>query len=110
MALLLFRCLEVSLNPLRSTGKELQEETPEGELKMRVFVAGATGAIGRRLVALLARKGSQVTGMTRTPEKAGLLRALGAEPVVADALDAAAVMTALREAAPQVVVHELTAI
>lgn len=77
---------------------------------MRVFVAGATGVIGRPLVARLLAGGHQVTGMTRTPGKAGALRAAGAEPVVADALDAQAVELAVRAARPDVVVHQLTAI
>lgn len=77
---------------------------------MRVFVAGASGAIGRRLVPLLVQAGHSVVGMTRTASKVALLRGLGAEPVVADALDAGSVMVAVKEARPEVVVHELTAI
>jgi nucleoside-diphosphate-sugar epimerase len=77
---------------------------------VRVFLAGATGAIGRPLVQLLIAGGHQVTGMTRSPEKADGLRAAGAEPVVADALDPAAVELAVRAAEPEVVVHQLTAI
>ena len=77
---------------------------------MKVFVAGATGAIGRRLVPVLVGAGHRVTGMTRTPSKAGMLRAMGAHPVLADALDREAVLSAVRDSAPEVVVHELTAI
>jgi nucleoside-diphosphate-sugar epimerase len=77
---------------------------------MRVFLAGATGVIGRRLVPMLIAEGHQVTGMTRSPEKANELRAAGAEPVVADALDRAAVDAAVREAQPEAVVHQLTAL
>jgi nucleoside-diphosphate-sugar epimerase len=77
---------------------------------MRIFIAGASGAVGQPLVRQLAAAGHEVTGMTRTPEKAAVLRELGAEPVVADALDAAAVMAAVQEAKPEVVVHQLTAI
>ena len=77
---------------------------------MRIFVAGATGAIGRRLVPMLIDAGHEVTGMTRTPAKVDELRATGAEAVVADALDAEAVMRAVVAARPEVVVHELTAI
>lgn len=77
---------------------------------MRIFVAGASGAVGQPLVGRLAESGHEVTGMTRTPEKAELLRRLGAEPVVADALDREAVIAAVRAARPEVVVHELTAI
>ena len=77
---------------------------------MRVFVAGATGALGKRLVPMLVEAGHTVTGMTRSPGKAEALRSAGAEPVVADALDAPAVEAAVREAEPDVVVHELTAL
>jgi nucleoside-diphosphate-sugar epimerase len=75
---------------------------------MRIFVAGATGAVGRRLVPLLVRAGHTVTGLTRTPGKAALLRELGAEPVVADALDEGAIHAAVGSAQPDVIVHELT--
>jgi 2-alkyl-3-oxoalkanoate reductase len=77
---------------------------------MRVFVAGATGALGRRLVPLLVAGGHRVTAMTRSPGKAAGLRAAGAEPVVADALDRDAVLAAVAEARPEVVVHQLTAL
>jgi nucleoside-diphosphate-sugar epimerase len=75
---------------------------------MRIFVAGATGALGRRLVPLLVANGHQVTGMTRTPGKAAGLRAAGADPVVADALDRDAVGRVVATARPEVVVHQLT--
>ena len=74
----------------------------------RIFIAGATGVLGRRLVALLAERGYQVTGMTRTESKRPMLEKLGATPVVADALDASAVGRAISEAEPDVVVHQLT--
>jgi nucleoside-diphosphate-sugar epimerase len=77
---------------------------------MRIFVAGASGAIGRRLVPLLLAAGHDVVGMTRSEGKRDLLRGLGATPVVADALDPDAVGQALSEAEPEVIVHELTAI
>jgi nucleoside-diphosphate-sugar epimerase len=77
---------------------------------MRVFLAGATGVIGRPLVRQLLADGHEVVGMTRTPGKAEALRAVGVEPVVADALDAAAVKRAVTEAQPQAVLHQLTAI
>jgi nucleoside-diphosphate-sugar epimerase len=77
---------------------------------MRIFVAGATGALGRRLVPLLVERGHQVTAMTRTAGKAAGLRAAGAEPVVADALDREAVLRAVTAARPEVVVHQLTAL
>ncbi|HEX6130256.1 MAG TPA: NAD(P)-dependent oxidoreductase [Actinomycetota bacterium] len=77
---------------------------------MRIFVAGATGVVGVRLVPELVRRGHEVVGTTRTPAKAARLRALGAEPVVMDALDEAAVKEAVTAAAPDVVVHQMTAI
>jgi nucleoside-diphosphate-sugar epimerase len=75
---------------------------------MKVFVAGASGAVGRRLVPLLAGCGYEVVAMTRSPEKQRTLRELGAEPVVADGLDRVAVMTAVMRAEPEVVIHEMT--
>jgi nucleoside-diphosphate-sugar epimerase len=77
---------------------------------MRVFVAGAGGAIGRRLVPALVRAGHSVVGMIRSPDKVEAVRASGAEPVLADALDQQAVMNAVQRAEPEVVVHQLTAI
>ncbi|MBX5469898.1 MAG: NAD(P)-dependent oxidoreductase [Thermoleophilaceae bacterium] len=77
---------------------------------MRVFVAGATGALGRRLVPKLVERGHEVVGMTRSSSKARLVRELGAEPVVADALERDAVMRAVLGAEPEVVVHELTSL
>jgi nucleoside-diphosphate-sugar epimerase len=77
---------------------------------MKIFVAGATGAIGKQLVPLLVDAGYQVVGTTTSAGKADDLHALGAEPVVLDLLDAAAVDRAVSEAAPDVVVHEATAL
>jgi len=77
---------------------------------MRVFVAGATGAIGRPLVSRLVAAGHEVTGMTRSEAKKALLEDLGAVPVVADALEPDAVAEAVATARPDVIVHELTAI
>jgi nucleoside-diphosphate-sugar epimerase len=77
---------------------------------MRIFIAGATGAIGKRLVPLLRANGHEVVGTTRSRAKAGDLRALSAEPVVLDILDADAVGRAVSEAEPDVVVHEATAL
>src|SRR5262245_14268760 len=77
---------------------------------MKVFVAGATGALGRALVPRLAARGHEVVGMTRSPAKRDLLRSLGARPVVADALDPDAVAQAVASAAPEVIVHQLTAL
>jgi 2-alkyl-3-oxoalkanoate reductase len=77
---------------------------------VRVFLAGATGAIGRQLLPLLLADGHQVTAMTSSPSKLEALRAAGAESVVADALDADAAMKAVAQARPEAVIHELTAI
>jgi nucleoside-diphosphate-sugar epimerase len=77
---------------------------------MKVFVAGATGAIGKQLVPMLVEGGHEVTGMTRTSAKTDLIRSLGARPAVADALDPEAVAQAVAESEPEVVIHELTAI
>ena len=77
---------------------------------MRVFVAGATGAIGRQLVPRLVEAGHEVHGMTRSGSKQAMLRELGAVPVVADALDPDQVAEAVGEARPDVIVHQLTAI
>jgi len=77
---------------------------------MRIMVAGATGAIGRPLLPMLAGAGHAVFGMTRSPEKADAIRAAGGIPIVADALDGAAVLSAMRQVQPEVVVHQLTAI
>jgi nucleoside-diphosphate-sugar epimerase len=77
---------------------------------MKVFVAGATGALGRQLVPMLVEGGHEVTGMTRTAAKADLIRSMGARPAVADALAPEAVAQAVAEAEPEVVIHELTSI
>ena len=77
---------------------------------MRIFLAGATGALGRRLVPSLLADGHEVVGMTRSPQRAAGLREQGAEAAVADALDRSAVMEAVRRAEPEVVVHQLTAL
>jgi 2-alkyl-3-oxoalkanoate reductase len=77
---------------------------------MRVFVAGASGAIGRPLVPRLVAAGHEVTGMTRSEERAGELRDAGARAVVVDVFDADALGPAMLEAAPEVVVHQLTAL
>src|SRR3954451_14700964 len=77
---------------------------------MKVFVAGATGVLGRHLVPLLVARGHEVVGMTRSASKQDLVRSLGARPVVADALDPAAVAQAVASAEPEGIVHELTAL
>jgi 2-alkyl-3-oxoalkanoate reductase len=75
---------------------------------MRVLVVGAGGVIGRRLVPLLAERGDQVTGTSRSAARAGSLRALGAEPAVLDLLDAAAVRAVVGAARPDAVIGEAT--
>jgi nucleoside-diphosphate-sugar epimerase len=75
---------------------------------MRVFLAGASGAIGRRLVPLLARAGHYVVGTTRSAEKAERLRSLGAEPVVVDVFDAAKLTAVVLAARPDAIIHQLT--
>lgn len=75
---------------------------------MRVFVAGATGVIGVRLVPLLVEASHVVGGMTRSPQKAAAIRAQGAEPVVCDVFDAAALTDAVVAFAADAVVHQLT--
>src|SRR5438445_8195060 len=80
------------------------------ESMMRVFVAGATGAIGKQLVPRLVAAGHEVHGMTRSESKQAMLRELGAVPAVADALDPDQVAEAVGRARPDVIVHELTAI
>ncbi len=77
---------------------------------MRVFVAGATGAIGKPLVPMLLAGGHEVVAMTRSAEKADRLRTIGATPVVADGLERRAVVDAVVDAKPDVVIHQLTAL
>jgi nucleoside-diphosphate-sugar epimerase len=77
---------------------------------MRVFVAGATGAMGKQLVPRLVKAGHRVIGMTRSEAKQEMLWQWGAEPVVADALDAEQVADAVARTQPDVIVHQLTAI
>ena len=77
---------------------------------MKVFVAGATGVLGRTLVPQLVARGHEVVGMTRSASKRDLVRGLGARPVVAEALDPVAVAQAVASAEPEVIVHQLTAL
>ncbi len=77
---------------------------------MRVFVAGATGAIGKQLVPRLVAAGHEVHGMTRSESKQAMLYDLGAVPAVVDALDPNQVAEAVAQAKPEVIVHQLTAI
>jgi 2-alkyl-3-oxoalkanoate reductase len=75
---------------------------------MRIFVAGATGAVGRPLVAALIAAGHSVVGLTRTPAKAEVIRRMGADPVIGDGLDPATVGSAIGSARPDVIIHEMT--
>jgi 2-alkyl-3-oxoalkanoate reductase len=77
---------------------------------MRVFVAGATGALGRLLVPKLVARGYQVIATTRNPGKTRLLEGLSAEPVVVDGLDAAGVAQAVARAQPEAIIHQMTAL
>jgi nucleoside-diphosphate-sugar epimerase len=77
---------------------------------MLIFVAGATGALGSRLVPLLISAGHSVVGLTRTPAKADAIRQTGAEAAVADACKRAAVVAAVASARPDVIVHEMTSL
>ena len=75
---------------------------------MRVFLAGAAGVIGTRLLALLHGAGHEVAGMTRSPDKAFVIATLGAHPVVCDVFDAVALVDAVVGFAPDLVMHQLT--
>jgi nucleoside-diphosphate-sugar epimerase len=75
---------------------------------MNIFLAGASGLVGRRLVPLLRDAGHTVTGTTRSPEKAAALETLGAKAVVVDVYDARALLKAMHAAGPDVVIHQLT--
>ena len=77
---------------------------------MKVFVAGATGAIGKQLIPQLVAAGHEVTGMTRSPAKADVLRALGAKAAVADGLDRTAVREAVLRAEPEAAIHQMTSL
>jgi 2-alkyl-3-oxoalkanoate reductase len=75
---------------------------------MKIFVAGATGAVGKRLIPLLVASGYEVVAMTRSPEKVDSLNAAGVQPVVADGLDRTAVMEAVMKAEPEIVIHQMS--
>lgn len=77
---------------------------------MKIFIAGATGAVGRPLVSACIKAGHSVIGLTRTPVKADLIRAMGAEPAVADGLDASAISAVMDSARPDAVIHEMTSL
>src|SRR5437879_1423538 len=77
---------------------------------MRILIAGASGAIGRRLVCRLKANQHEVLALTRSPDSAPALKEIGAEPVLADALDAAAVKAAVGRIRPDAVINELTSL
>jgi nucleoside-diphosphate-sugar epimerase len=77
---------------------------------MRVFVAGGSGAIGRRLLPQLVERGHDVIATTRSPDRSDRLRALGVTPLVMDGLDAGSVGEAVARAEPEVIVHQMTAL
>jgi nucleoside-diphosphate-sugar epimerase len=77
---------------------------------MRIFVAGATGIVGKRLLPVLRAAGHHVIGTARTLEKATLVRSLGAQPVIVDALDASHLDAVLAEEKPECVIHMLTSL
>jgi nucleoside-diphosphate-sugar epimerase len=79
-------------------------------MDMRVFVAGGSGALGRRLVPQLVARGHQVTATTTSPAKLGFLEKLGADGVVMDGLDAVSVGEAVAKAQPDAIVHQMTAL
>src|SRR5436305_14552337 len=93
-----------------SSRPRLRARIERKEQAMKIFVAGASGALGRQLVPLLAEAGHEVVGTTTSPQKLQTLRALGAQPVVLDLLDAEAVGRAVSQTEPEVVVHEATAL
>ncbi|MEV0335160.1 NAD-dependent epimerase/dehydratase family protein [Nocardia sp. NPDC050717] len=75
---------------------------------MRIFLAGATGVIGTRLVPLLVEAGHEVAGLTRSANKSAALRAAGVRPVVLDVYDTAGLTAAVVDFAPELVMHQLT--
>src|SRR5829696_7303588 len=77
---------------------------------MHIFIAGATGAAGRALIPHLIEHGHTVTGTTRSPEKVDMLKALGATPALMDGLDPDSVTSAVQQAKPDVIVHQMTAL
>ena len=77
---------------------------------MRVFVAGANGAVGKRLVPMLVARGHRVTGTTTSERSSEAIRAMGAEPVVVDGLDAVGIGEAVAKAEPDAIIHEMTAL
>src|SRR5437763_5315478 len=94
-------------------GPDFSQKTWHGQrqgdgVQMKMFVAGATGAMGKRLVPTLVDAGHQVVAMTRSADKTAGLAAAGAQPVVADGLDRTGVMRVVTETAPEVIIHQMT--
>lgn len=77
---------------------------------MRVFIAGGAGVVGQHLIPMLTAAGHEVTATTRSPGKSDLLARLGARPAIADGLDAGGLLAAVREARPEVIIHQMTAL
>ncbi len=77
-------------------------------MNRKIFVAGASGAIGRRFCRLLVNDGWSVIGTTRSPEKAQMLRDIGVEPVIVDVFNEPRLLEVVRQAEPEIVVHQLT--
>lgn len=92
------------------SGGERQRRATRVHLQMRIFLAGATGVVGKHLVPLLREAGHVVVGTTRSPEKAEQIRAQGVQPQTLDALDRQAIISAVMRARPDAIVHQLTAI
>jgi nucleoside-diphosphate-sugar epimerase len=90
--------------------KANEEKNSPKEPNMKIFLAGATGAVGKRLVPVLVASGHHLVATTRSVEKAKRLRSAGAEAVVVDGLDRDAVITAVKVARPDVIVHQMTAL
>src|SRR5882724_10521279 len=75
---------------------------------MRIFVAGATGAVGRALIPILVSAGHSVAGSTRTAAKAEVIKRMGADPVIADGLNQASIQAAVASTRPDVIMHQMT--
>jgi nucleoside-diphosphate-sugar epimerase len=93
---------------IRKSGSDQTHSRNEGDIVMKIFLAGAAGAIGKRLAPLLLDAGHNVVGTTRSDIRAGALRAAGVEPVIVDVFDAPALACAVRAARPDIVIHQLT--
>jgi nucleoside-diphosphate-sugar epimerase len=90
---------------MNTTTNQVSKKQPES---LRIFLAGASGVIGQRLIPRLVQAGHVVGGMTRSSNKMELLSRLGAEPILCDVFDREALIQAVREFKPDVVLNELT--